>query len=116
MKKLFKNKIICFDIDGIICNTKKNNYKKSIPRKKNILFINKLYRDGNYIKIFTSRYMGRSKENIPLAKKRALSLTKKQLKIWGVNYHKLILGKPSYDYFIDDKAYNSIKEFMNKNV
>ena len=47
--------------------------------------------------------MGRSKENISLAKKKGSSLTVKQLKKWGVNYHFLILGKPSYDIFIDDK-------------
>ena len=36
-------------------------------------------------------------------KKQSYNFTKKQLKKWGVNYHKLIFGKPSYDVFIDDK-------------
>ena len=37
-----KKKTICFDIDGVICVTKKSNYKKSTPIKKNIktLFMN----------------------------------------------------------------------------
>ena len=34
-------------------------------------------------------------------------LTKMQLDIWGCKYHELILGKPSADYYIDDKAVNS---------
>ena len=99
-------KIFCFDIDGIICKTTKNNYKNSKPIKKNIIFINKKYNEGNYIKIFTARYMGRNNDNVTKAKKQAKTLTKKQLARWKVNYHKLIFGKPSFDYLIEDKAIN----------
>lgn len=101
-----KKKIICFDIDGVICKTKKNNYIGSKPNKSVIKIINFLYDKGHIIKIFTSRYMGRSNERKTLAKKKAEPITKKQLKKWGVKYNHLIFGKPSYDYFIDDKAYN----------
>ena len=38
MKKKF-----CFDLDGVICTTYKNNYKNSKPKKKVINTINKLY-------------------------------------------------------------------------
>ena len=99
-----KKKIICFDIDNVICSTKKNLYKKSTPKKNVILEINKLYEAGYFIKLFTSRYMGRSKEKRSVATIKAKKITTKQLKIWGVKFHKLIFGKPSYDLFIDDKA------------
>ena len=36
--------------------------------------------------------------------KKIKPLTVLQLKKWGVLYHKLYFGKPSYDLFIDDKA------------
>ena len=39
-----------------------------------------------------------------LAKKKDYNLTRNQLKKWGVNYAKLIFGKPSFDYIIDDKS------------
>ena len=107
-------KIFCFDIDGIICKTTKNNYKNSKPIKKNIIFINKKYNEGNYIKIFTARYMGRNGENIILAKKQGYDFTKKQLKKWGVFYDELIFGKPSYDYFIDDKNLSFNKNWPQK--
>ena len=29
-----------------------------------------------------------------------------QLIEWGLKFHKLLLGKPSYDLFIDDKSIN----------
>lgn len=106
-------KIICFDLDNTICKSYKNNYKLSQPIKKNIVFINLLYDSGYYIKIFTSRYMGRSKENIMLAKKRGFKSTKKQLKDWNLRYNELIFGKPSYDLFIDDKSLGYKKDWPN---
>ncbi len=99
-----KIKIICFDIDNVICKTIGNEYKKSTPIKKNITKINKIYNSGFYVKLFTARFMGRSKENMKLAKKRGYEMTKKQLKKWDVKYHELIFGKPSFDLFVDDKS------------
>ena len=99
-----KKYIICFDLDNTICTTKKNFYKISKPKKKVVNIINDLYSKGFGIKIFTSRFMGRNNENIRLSKKQGLDLTQKQLKKWKINYHTLILGKPSYDLLIDDKA------------
>lgn len=99
-----KKKIICFDLDNTICDTEANIYTKSKPIKKNIKIINSLFNNGYYIKIFTSRYMGRSNETPSIAKKRGYTLTVRQLNNWKVKYHKLIFGKPSYDLFVDDKA------------
>jgi len=59
MKKL----IFCFDIDNILCISPNNNYKKSKPIKTNIRLVNLLMKNGHYVKLFTSRYMGRNKEN-----------------------------------------------------
>ena len=52
MKKK-KIKKYCFDIDGIICETVKNDYKNSVPNYKVIKIINKLHELGHYIIIFT---------------------------------------------------------------
>ena len=48
--------------------------------------------------------MGRSNENIFKAKKAGFNFTKNQLKKWGLRFNKLILGKPSADFYIDDKG------------
>ncbi|MDC3288569.1 phosphoheptose isomerase [Candidatus Pelagibacter sp.] len=105
-----KKKILCFDLDNTLCLTIGNDYKNAKPIKKNIKFVNYLYKKDYYIKIFTARFMGRSKENINLAKKKGLKLTQNQIKKWGLNCHELIMGKPTYDLFVDDKAV-----FFNKN-
>ncbi len=118
MKKKF---IICFDLDNVICTTIGKNYKKAKPKKKVINLINELYEDNYEIRIFTARFMGRNKDDIYKAKKQGFKLTSKQLKKWNVKYHKLILGKPSYDLFIDDKAFGfkknwhlSLKKILKK--
>lgn len=104
MRKIKNKKIICFDIDNTICSTKKNFYNHSKPNFKAIKILNKLYYQGYYIKLFTSRFMGRNKENAIKAKKQGFNFTKIQLKKWNVNYDKLIMGKPSYDVLVDDKC------------
>jgi len=97
-------KKICFDIDNTICRTPDNNYNKSIPIKKNIFVVNYLYEKGFIIKVFTSRYMGRSNENVKLVKKKYYKKTYNQLKSWNLKFHQLIMGKPSYDLLVDDKS------------
>jgi histidinol phosphatase-like enzyme len=104
----------CFDIDGVICKTIKKKYKFSKPNNKVIKLINNLYDRGHYIIIFTSRFMGRNKENVKLAKKQGYNFTNAQLRNWGLKFHKLIFGKPSYDFFIDDKSIFFEKNWLKK--
>ena len=109
-----KKKIFCFDIDNTICKTRKSEYSKSRPIKKNIKIINKLFDEGHYIKIFTSRYMGRTNSNTKKAHKLGYLKTSNQLKRWNLKYHELILGKPRYDVIIDDKSIDYNKNWSKK--
>ena len=109
MKKI----IFCFDLDNVICETKKNDYNSSKPNKKAIKLINNLYTQGHYIKVFTARYMGRNNQNQKKARLQGLNLTSKQLTNWKILYHELIMGKPSYDIFVDDKAFGFQKKWVN---
>ena len=100
-----KYKRICFDIDNVLCRTdNKKNYSKSKPIKKNIQIINRAYSKGYYIILYTARYMGRCKGNLNEVNKKIKPLTLKQLKNWGVKYHQIYFGKPSFDLFVDDKS------------
>ena len=112
-----KLKIICFDIDNVICKTNaKRDYSKSIPLKKNIEIINEAYKNGYNIILYTARYMGRCKGNIKEVKRQIKPLTLKQLKDWGVKYHKVYFGKPSFDLFIDDKSLFFKKNCIKKKI
>ena len=86
----------CFDIDGTICTDTNGDYEKAEPLTDRINIVNNLYLEGHKITMFTARG---STTNIDWT-----TLTKQQLKDWGVMYNKLIFGKPDADIFIDDKA------------
>tara|TARA_B100000780_G_scaffold266476_1_gene222724 strand:- start:1439 stop:1810 length:372 start_codon:yes stop_codon:yes gene_type:complete len=97
-----KKQTICFDIDNVLCTTKNSKYRNSKPKIQVVRKINKLYSDGHKIIFFTSRFMGRTNNNTKKAYSMGFKLTTNQLKKWKVKYHKLIMGKPSYDLIIDD--------------
>ena len=99
--------VYCIDIDGTICENGTCNsckYEGSKPYLERIDKINRLYDEGNIIKYYTARGMGRYSDDSQKAKNKFYNLTKMQLELWGCKYHELILGKPSADYYIDDKA------------
>ena len=114
MKKLFT---FCFDLDNTICTTKNSNYLKSRPKPSAIKIINELYDKGHIIKINTARYMGRNNDNIKQANKQGFKKTHKQLKSWGLKFHKLAISKLAADIYVDDKSYgydnNWKKKFKN---
>jgi len=107
-------KIIFFDLDGVLCRTEKNFYRYSKPIKKNIKIVNYLYDQGFYVKIYTSRFMGRNKDNIKKANLQGYEFTSKQLEKWKIKYHKLIMGKISYDIYVDDKSLFFKKNWAKK--
>ena len=111
LKQKFR-KIIYVDIDSTICNCPDDHisdadYKEYItpdyngckPYLDRIKKINKLYDDGNYILYWTARGTMTGVD--------WTDLTSKQLNEWGCKYHRLIVKKPYYDLFIDDKNINS---------
>ena len=99
------------DIDGTVCSVTDGKYEEALPNQDRIAKINKLYDEGNQIIYLTARGMGRSGDNADLAKRMFYELTKHQLDRWGCKYHKLVLGKPSGDYYIDDKGMNANEFF-----
>lgn len=103
------------DIDGTICDKPKCredcDYHESIPKPNRIAKINKLYDEGHHITYFTARGMGRYSDNADLARARFYDITELQLRLWGCKYHRLILGKPSGDFYIDDKGINANEFF-----
>lgn len=95
------------DIDGTICNSENGDYINAVPIFDRIEKINKLYEEGNTIKYFTARGMGRYKDSSKLAWKNFHEMTRNQLDSWGCKYHTIILGKVSGDVYIDDKGINA---------
>ena len=93
-----------FDIDDTICVTTDADYANAIPLEDRIVKVNKLYDEGHTIFFLTARGMGSSDNDQIAAYAKLYKLTDDQLKSWGLKYHRLFLGKPSGDIFVDDKG------------
>lgn len=101
--------VIYVDIDETICFRSKEHgldYTKSQPHKESINKINDLYDKGHKIIYWTAR--GKT-TGIDWSE-----LTKQQLNNWGVKHHKLILDKPYYDIFIDNRNFRAEGDWINK--
>lgn len=84
---------IVYDLDGTICeNGSPDKFATAVAFKEVIEDINNHYDLGDEIIIHTAR----------LAKDR--DITKTWLKEHGVKYHELLMGKPTADLYVDDKA------------
>ena len=103
-----------FDIDGTICTQSAPDYANAQPFLGRIKKINNLYDEGNTITLYTARGMGRHNNNPLLAIQDFYEFTASQLKEWGVKYNKLMMHKPSYDLWIDDKCIN-VRDYIKDN-
>ena len=66
-------KTYCIDIDGTICTNgdcESCKYEGSTPKHERIKKINQLYDEGNIIKYFTARGMGRYNDDAEKAKEK----------------------------------------------
>ena len=104
-----------FDIDGTLCTKAIDfDYEASEPIKERIQVVNRLYDSGHTIIMQTARGMGRYENNPQKAIQEFYALTADQLKQWGVQYHMLFLGKPSGDFYIDDKGVRDVEFFTDQ--
>ncbi len=93
--------VIYVDIDETICiGPPDRDYRKAVPIPENIAAVNRLYDRGHTIVYWTARG-GKSGKDYT-------QLTAEQLDRWGARYHRLVVGKPSYDLLICDKATSRI--------
>jgi hypothetical protein len=96
--------VIYVDIDETICKSPEDrDYSRAEPMPERIKKINKLYDEGNTIVYWTARGTGSGID--------WRQTTMEQFQRWGVKCHGLMMGKPVYDLFIDDKNINSDKFF-----
>jgi len=113
---------ICFDIDGVLCDQTEGDYDSAKPHYEMIALLNRLHDRGCTIILYTSRFMGRAQSNPAEAERLGRQFTERQLAGWGVRYHELWMGKPRFDFIIDDRSvfYNSdpsrIEAFLERHV
>jgi CMP-N,N'-diacetyllegionaminic acid synthase len=112
-------KTIAFDLDDVLCwhspeydKLGVDKYLYCEPIDSAIDMVNEYFDSGNKIVIYTARGMSICKGDVHLVYDTLYNLTYDQLLDWGVKFHRLVMGKLSYDLLIDDKVMNS--HFANK--
>ena len=93
-----------FDIDNTLVHTEGSDYENSTPIQHRIDRVNRLFDEGHTIYLFTARGMASGRD--------LQELTTKQMHQFGVKHHRIIMGKPDVDLFVDDKAI-SVREWDN---
>jgi len=86
------------DLDNTLCITENSDYVNSQPILERIRYVNDLKSQGHEITIWTARGATSGIDH--------RELTLKQLNDWNVNYDNLLMEKPNYDVYIDDKSFN----------
>lgn len=94
-----------FDIDNTLVRTNGSDYANSVPIQGRIEAVNRLYEEGHIVFLFTARGSNSGNDYY--------EFTKNQMNEFGIKHHKLIMGKPDVDMFIDDKAI-SVEEWDKK--
>jgi len=102
-----------FDIDGTICSLTNGNYGFAIPYMERIERVNQLYDADHTIIFHTARGMGRTNGDQQEAINLLYDFTEQQLRSWEVKFHRLFLGKPAGDVYVDDKG-SSDKDFFDE--
>ena len=86
------------DLDNTLCRTEGSDYISAIPIVERISHINQLKALGHHITIWTARGGRSGKDH--------RELTARQLQEWGVQHDELLMGKPDYDVYYDDKSFH----------
>jgi len=86
------------DLDNTLCRTENGDYKNSVPILERIEYFNSLKEQGDTIVIWTARG---SRSGVDYEE-----LTKQQLFDWNISYDTLLMKKPDYDVYYDDKSFN----------
>lgn len=92
-------KTLCFDLDGTLCSNTFGDYQSAEPFPWAIRRVNALARAGHRIVILTARGSATGVD--------WRDVTRAQLECWSVDYDELVLGKPSADVYVDDRAVNA---------
>ena len=107
-------KTIAFDLDDVICwhspeydKLGVDKYLYCEPIDSAIDMVNEYFDSGNKVIIYTARGMNLYRGNLNLIYENLYELTYNQLLDWGLKFHRLVMGKISYDVLIDDKVINS---------
>lgn len=102
---------LCFDLDKTLCEGEYENAKLISGVKETL---KSLKDDGHTIILYTARGMGTNAGNVGGAISKIGLLTLTHLAEWGLVFDEIYFGKPSADYYIDDKSIDSVTALLER--
>jgi capsule biosynthesis phosphatase len=98
---------ICFDIDGTIAELRKKGegYSEVVPKKGAVETLQRLNEEGHYIILHTARNMETFLGNVGKVNAVQGPILFEWLDKYNIPYDEIYFGKPSADYYVDDKGY-----------
>jgi capsule biosynthesis phosphatase len=96
---------LVFDVDGTICYDNPEDYSKAIPFEWAKLVINTLRSQGWFIIFHTARYYRKCDGDLDRINAMGYNELKEWLDRYGFEYDRIVMGKPSSAWYIDDKGY-----------
>ena len=103
---------LVMDLDGTLCEQVDTRtspdgiraYRYAAPKRDVIAQVNRLHREGWIVTIHTARGMRTFSHDVQQVERYLRELTEDWLSEHGVEYHRLVFGKPPADLYVDDKS------------
>lgn len=118
MRKMLTTKTlrICFDIDNTLVSKPKvpGDYSSVEPIDKNVDLLRRLKSSGHVIILHTARKMSTHAGNAGKALADIGRTTFETLEKFEIPFDEIYFGKPSADFYIDDKAINAFEDVEKK--
>lgn len=99
------SKTLVVDVDGTVCASREYEYKDAEPITWAREYLNKLHQEGWYIVYFTARYYRRNHRDLGDIYAEGYEELKTWLDTQGFVYDEIRLGKPSGEYYLDNRAW-----------
>ena len=98
---------ICFDLDGVICQLKKEGqeYTDLLPVDGAVEKLQDLKHHGHHIIIQTARHMKTCNGNVGLVMQRIGQVTLDWLAKYKIPYDEIYFGKPWAEIYVDDNGF-----------
>lgn len=107
---------ICFDIDNTLVTKPKvsGDYSTVEPLDKNIQILRRLKSSGHIIILHTARKMSTYSGHSGKALAEIGKITFETLEKFEIPFDEIYFGKPSADFYVDDKAINAFDDIEKK--
>ncbi len=119
--KFMRHYRFCFDLDGTLCYTRKENehYSEVKPIPGAVETLQRLKSEGHYIIIMTARNMVTHNNNIGKIIAKQSPIVIEWLNKHCIPYDEIHFGKPYADFYVDDKAvrledWNTFNKFLEQ--